>query len=206
MIGGVIRGVYGIVDVTPARPPAAATQLAKELLAGGVRILQLRAKELPARATLALARELRALTEQAGALFVINDRADLAVLAGADAVHLGQDDLPAGAVRSWLPERIGIGVSCHSPAQVAAVEHADYIGYGPIFGTLSKARPDPVVGLESLAAIKAAHPDLPVVAIGGIALDRLREVKRTGADAAAMISALDGIEAARRAVAIWEER
>lgn len=200
-----IRGIYGIVDVTAERSSDCARQLAGELLEGGVRILQLRAKSIPARAFLELARELRELTQRAEAALVINDRPDIALLAGADAVHLGQEDLPAHAVRSWLPAGIELGVSCHDPAQAnEAAVIADYIGYGPIFTTSSKADPDPVVGLDGLASIRSAHPDLAIVAIGGIDLDRLASVKRAGADAAAMISALTGKEAAQRAVAIWE--
>jgi thiamine-phosphate pyrophosphorylase len=196
-----IEGIYAIVDVTADRPPERASRLARELVAGGVRTLQLRAKSLPARRFLELARELRALD----AFLVINDRPDIAVLAGADAVHLGQDDLPPAAVRSWIPKEMKLGVSCHDPAQAsAAAALADYIGYGPVFPTASKANPDPIVGVEGLAAIKIAHPALPVVAIGGIDLARLPSVKRAGADAAAMISALADRSSAERAIAIWE--
>jgi thiamine-phosphate pyrophosphorylase len=99
-----------------------------------------------------------------------------------------------------------LGVSCHNPPQVAAAAQvADYVGYGPVFATATKQNPDPVVGIAGLAAIKRAHPSLPVVAIGGIDLDRLASVKQTGADAAAMISALRDREAARRAIEIWED-
>ena len=196
-----IRGIYGIVDVTDRRPPESASQLARELLSAGVRILQVRAKSLSAREFLQLLRELRPEVP----FLVVNDRPDLAVLAGADAVHLGQEDLPAADVRSWIPAEMKLGVSCHDPAQAeAASKIADYIGYGPVFATSSKPNPDPVVGLQGLAAIVRAHPSLPVVAIGGIDLDRLAGVKRTGADAAAMISALVDGEAARRAIQIWE--
>jgi thiamine-phosphate pyrophosphorylase len=195
-----ICGIYGIVDVTEARSPEMARQLAKDLVAGGVRILQLRAKALSARKFLDLARDLRALD----VFFVINDRPDIALLAGADAVHLGQDDLPPAAVRSWIPSEMMLGVSCHNPEQAqAAAEVADYLGYGPIFTTGSKVNPDPVVGLEGLAAIKREHPEVPIVAIGGIDLVRLPAVRQTGADAAAMISALVDRAAAERAVALW---
>lgn len=200
-----IGGVYAIVDVTAGRPPDAATRLARELLEGGIRVIQLRAKALPARAFLALARELRELTRAAGAAFVVNDRPDIAVLAGAEAVHLGQDDLPAAAVRAWLPASIRIGVSCHDPAQArAAAGVADYIGYGPVFATATKANPDPVVGVDGLRRIRSEHSELPVVAIGGIDLDRLAAVKSTGVEAAAMISALTGAQTAARAISIWE--
>lgn len=203
-----IEGVYGIVDVRSKTPQSEAIATASDLLEGGIRILQLRAKDLPSRSLLHLARALRAVTREAGAFFVVNDRPDVALLVEADAVHLGQDDLPAEAIRSWLPRSIRIGVSCHSPADVAAVRAADYVGYGPVFATRSKAAPDPVVGLDSLAAVVQAHPSLPVVAIGGIDLRALGPVRRTGAAAAAMISALvaepDVRATARRAVASWE--
>jgi thiamine-phosphate pyrophosphorylase len=197
-----MRGIYAIVDVGPSRSVEDARQLARALVAAGVAMLQLRAKTLSARELLHLARDLRGVAPW----FVVNDRPDIALLAGADGVHLGQDDLPPEAVRRWLPAQMKIGVSCHDPAQAAAAAAvADYIGYGPVFATSSKANPDPVVGLEGLAAVKRAHPRLPVVAIGGIDLDRLALVKRTGADAAAMISALSSGDAARRAIEIWEQ-
>ncbi len=200
-----IDGIYAIVDVTAARPPAEASRRARALLAGGVRTLQLRAKALATRPFLQLARELRAMTADLGAAFIVNDWADLAVLAEADAVHLGQDDLPVEAVRAFLPARMKIGVSCHDPEQLAAAAGAaDYVGYGPIFPTASKANPDPVVGLDALRAARSAHPALAIVAIGGIDLTRLAHVRRTGVAAAAMISAMTDAGAARRAISIWE--
>lgn len=205
-----IRGVYGIVDVRRETPEAEAEALAEALLCGGIEILQLRAKVLPTRRLLELARRMRVLTREAGATFVLNDRPDVAVLAEADAVHLGQEDLPLEAVRNWLPASIRIGISCHTPEDVRAAEAADYVGYGPVFATTTKVNPDPVVGLVGLEEVVRAHPALPVVAIGGIDLSRLPAVRRTGAAAAAMISALsrgrNAEAAARQAVTRWEEQ
>ena len=114
----------------------------------------------------------------AGVPFCVNDRLDVALAVGADAVHLGQDDLPLADARADR-RRAGslIGFSTHNPAQAAAAVAggADYIGFGPIFDTRSKLRPDPTVGVEGLRAVAAASP-IPVVAIGGITLDTVASV------------------------------
>lgn len=174
-------------------PPERVLEVTDALLAGGAQTLELRGKVLPARDLLELARGMLGRTRAAGARLLVNDRPDVALLAGADGVHLGQEDLPATEVRRWLPAQMLIGVSCHSPpqaAQAAAEGAADYIGYGPVYPTGSKKNPDPVVGLEELGRVCATHPALPVVAIGGIGVERLVAVRRAGARSAAMISAL----------------
>lgn len=204
-----ISGPYGIVDVSPTTPPSAASALLEALLDGGIRIVQLRAKALPGGPLLALAQTFRRQTRARGAWLVINDRPDVATLAEADAVHLGQDDLPLAQVRPWVPATLRIGVSCHSLAQVeaACAAGADYLGYGPVFPTRSKADPDPVVGLAGLGAACARAGSTPVVGIGGITLAELSAVRAAGARGAAMISALaqapDPTAAAREAVARW---
>lgn len=203
-------GLYPILDVGPRTPPEAAPALAAAYLQGGARLLQLRAKTLAARPFLELARALVPLVHRAGGRLIINDRPDLAWMAEADGVHLGQDDLPAEAVRPWLPAKMIIGVSCHNEVDLLAVANAgvaDYCGYGPIFPTGSKANPDPVVGLPGLAAAVKTFPGLPLVAIGGLTRQNLTEVAATGVSGAALIADLlagpDPTAACREAVAAF---
>ena len=157
-------------------------------------MVQLRAKFLSPRAVLPLARRLASLCRERGVPFCVNDRLDLALAAEADAVHVGQDDIPVQAVREVLT-RLGrpliVGVSTHDERQAleAAAAGADYIGFGPVFQTMTKANPDPVVGLERLGRVAAASP-VPVVAIGGITLDRVASVAAQGVWAAALIGAV----------------
>jgi thiamine-phosphate pyrophosphorylase len=188
----VIRGVYPILDL--ARVPAERARVTLEqLLEGGAKVVQLRAKTAAAGPLLTLASELAAICRAAGARFIVNDRPDVALLAGAGGVHLGQEDLLAPAVRRWLPTELVIGVSCHSIDQLsAAIEAggADYLAYGPIFETRSKSRPDPTVGLAGLALARAKAGGRPLVAIGGITVDRVAAVRAAGADAVAMIAGL----------------
>jgi len=125
--------------------------------------------------------------------FWINDRADLALLAGAAGLHLGQDDLPLRAARQLLGRGVSLGLSTHDLAQAeaAAEAGADLIGYGPVFATASKENPDPCVGLSGLAAAcRAAR--IPVVAVGGIAPDNAAQVAACGPAYAAVISAVCG--------------
>ena len=122
---------------------------------------------------------------------VINDRADVAKMLGADGVHLGQDDLPPSRVRALVGPDVWIGCSTHNEAQFRAAgrEPADYLALGPIFATGSKENPDPVVGLAELARLRPLTAK-PLVAIGGIARDNVRQVLEAGADAVAVISDL----------------
>src|SRR5262249_19903474 len=134
---------------------------------------------------------------------IVNDRLDVALLVGADGVHLGQDDLALEDAR-----RIGrgliIGVSTHNLEQVRASAGADYLGFGPVFATATKERPGPVRGLDGRAAAARAAAPVPVVAIGGIIVERAADVAATGAAAAAVIAAVNGAPdptAAARAIA-----
>jgi thiamine-phosphate diphosphorylase len=193
-----MRGYYAILDATSEMltDAGAIDARAKAMLAAGPCCLQLRAKAATARAIEAAGRRLQGLCQAAGVPFCVNDRLDVALAIGADVVHLGQDDLSladaqrvrADAGRSDLR----IGFSTHNRAQAleAAAAGADYIGFGPVFGTRSKANPDPTVGLDALAAICSAVT-VPVVAIGGISLDAVPKVARAGASAAAIIAAID---------------
>jgi thiamine-phosphate pyrophosphorylase len=205
------RGYYAIVDAKPEglEDLDALAARAAKLLAAGPCCLQLRAKGADGAAMYAAALRLRDLCREARLPFCVNDRLDVALAAGADVVHLGQEDLPlaeARRVRALAKaEGMVIGFSTHSRAQaLAAVEGgADYIGFGPVFSTGSKANPDPVVGLEALAEV-CRLVSVPVVAIGGIALEAVPSVVRAGASAAAVIGAVNAApdpEAAARVVA-----
>jgi thiamine-phosphate pyrophosphorylase len=192
-----MRGFYAILDA-PASwldDPEALERRARQLLAAQPCCLQLRAKGSSARALAAAARPLVRVCQAAGVPFCVNDRLDVALSVGADAVHLGQDDLPLDeALRVRAASGRGdllIGFSTHDLTQAlaAAAGGADYIGFGPVFATGSKVNPDPVVGLDQLADVCRAV-SVPVVAIGGIALEAVRSVASAGASAAALIAAI----------------
>lgn len=154
------------------------------------------------RRALEIALALRAVTRECRALLLVNDRLDLAVAAGADGVHLGQDDLPVGMARKILGPDVLIGLSITHPDQLGApdVLDADYLGVGAVFPTSSKTDAR-YTGLELLAAARAAV-DLPIVAIGGITVENAAAAVRAGADVLAVISAIaaapDPGSAARR--------
>ena len=183
--------LYPIADAAPGRDVIA---LGEQMLAGGARWLQLRAKEASTRELIDLARAMRQRTDRAGAALIINDRADVAKLVGAAGVHLGQDDLSPAAARALLGNAGVIGVSTHNLDQVDAAIAAggiDYLAFGPIFATASKRDPDPVQGLDVLRQVRARCP-LPLVAIGGIDASTAAAVRAAGADAVAVISAICG--------------
>ena len=181
--------LYAIVDpLNTGRNPVA---LAEALLAGGARCLQLRLKPAASRDVLEAARAIHPLARAAGALFLVNDRPDIAMLAGADGVHLGQDDLPPAAARRALGAGHIVGVSTHDLDQVraAVAAGADYIAVGPIYATTSKAGALPPRGLDLVRAARPLVP-CPLVAIGGIDATTAPDVIAAGADAVAMIGAL----------------
>jgi thiamine-phosphate diphosphorylase len=189
-----ISGFYAVLD---RDDPA----LAEALLASA-RVLQVRLKPASTQQIVAAARRAREITRRHGALLVINDRVDVALEVGAEGVHLGQDDLPLAAARTLAPGLI-VGISTHDLHQVAAAQGADYLGFGPVFATSTKANPDPVRGVEMLAAAVQASK-IPVIAIGGITPTRAGEVALAGAAGACAISAVNGaadVTAAGRAVA-----
>jgi thiamine-phosphate pyrophosphorylase len=182
-------GLYAIVDAERTgveRAPG----LVEAVLAGGCGVLQLRAKALPDSTWLSLARELRMLCHRAGCPFIVNDRADIARLGDADGLHLGQSDLPIEAARKVVGS-MPIGVSTHNVSQArdAETRGADLIGFGPIFPTASKDRPDPTVGVEALRQT-VGSVRVPVVAIGGIDLGRIASVAKAGSRWIAVIGAL----------------
>ncbi|MBK7951213.1 MAG: thiamine phosphate synthase [Deltaproteobacteria bacterium] len=189
--GDAYRGLHVLVDDDPrwGRDPV---EQARAACRARVPVVQLRAKRAGDRVALAWAREIRALTRAAGSRFVVNDRFDLALLADADAVHLGQDDLSPSAIPRAVRARLAVGRSTHTPEQLAAArdEDVDYVAYGPVFGTRSKDSPFAARGLEALAdAVRLAAPR-PLVAIGGLERDHLPLLRALGVAGVAVISAV----------------
>jgi thiamine-phosphate pyrophosphorylase len=188
-----IPGLYAIVDVDSlARAGRAPLDFARRALdAGPLAALQLRAKSAGARDLLALAAALRPFCVDAKTPFFVNDRPDVAWLAGADGVHLGQDDLPLDLARRVAPG-LQVGVSSHVPSEFAAalLTDADYVALGPVYATASKADAAPVVGVPTLRSLCAAAGARAVVAIGGITLANAGEIRDAGARAGAVIGAL----------------
>lgn len=184
-----LPALYAIVDpLDTGRTP---TDLADAYLAGGARLLQLRLKGASSRALYDEALAIRAATRAAGALFVVNDRPDVAAAVGADGVHLGQDDVPVAVARAVLgPDRF-VGVSTHDldEARAAIAAGADYLGVGPVYDTTSKVGALPARGFDLVRAVRALT-DRPLVAIGGIDATTAPAVRDAGADAIAMIGAL----------------
>jgi thiamine-phosphate pyrophosphorylase len=181
--------------VTPGDPPAGPlNEFLPRVLEAGVDIVQLRDKHLEARPLLELAAVVRRRTREFGALFLVNDRVDLAIAAGADGVHVGQQDLsPAEARRQMGPQAV-IGLSTHTPGEVlaAASSEADYVAVGPVYATPTKPG-RPAVGTE-LVRFAAEHPAQPFFAIGGIDRSNLTKVLGAGASRVAVVRALTEAE------------
>jgi len=185
--------LYAILD--PEQTKGRSPELVLgELLAAGVKILQLRAKIMTPRDFLQLARVTRALTASHGCRFIVNDRMDVALACDADGVHLGQKDLPLHAARKLLANKI-IGISTHDLEQAREAEKggADYIGFGPMFGTSTKQTGYAPRGLKMLREIRIAVR-LPVVVIGGITEANVAQVWQAGAESAAIISEILGAD------------
>ena len=197
--------LYGIYDPTQSKGRPL-DKVLKELITGGGRMVQLRFKELPAKEFLDLALEAKRETARVGCLLIVNDRVDVAMAAGADGVHLGQEDLPLAVARRLLGRKI-IGISTHNLSQALEAQQggADYIGFGPILGTRTKQTGYAPRGLDMLREVRRAV-SLPIVAIGGLSEENVREVWQAGADAVAMISSLVGAkdisEATQRILAL----
>jgi thiamine-phosphate pyrophosphorylase len=192
-----MHGLYAIVDVTTlARRGLPVVEVARAIARARPAALQLRAKELSPREALTLLRAIHPICREEGLPLFANDRADLAVLAGCEGVHVGQEDLPVSVIRRIAPG-LRIGLSTHNLDELerAISDRPDYVAFGPIFSTQSKARHEPEVGLLELSRAVKACP-VPVVAIGGIDLARAREVAPR-APASAIIAGLlpDDIEA-----------
>ena len=164
-------------------------KLAQDLAEAGVRLLQYRNKTAPARELLKTSREIAGILNAAETSLIVNDRADVAALDDAAGVHVGQEDVDVEDARSLVGPDKWVGVSTHNLEQFQAAVNssADYIAVGPIFSTETKANPDPVVGLDFVRRARALTGK-PIVAIGGITLERAAAVIAAGADAVAVIS------------------
>jgi thiamine-phosphate pyrophosphorylase len=196
-----LRGLYVVLDPQVAGERDL-RQVAAAALKGGAKLLQLRDKLSEKGRQLPLALALAAMCRDAGALFLVNDHADLALAAGAHGVHLGQQDLPVDAVRTFVPSDFIIGCSTNNPeeARQAEAARADYVSVGRLFPTGSKLNTRPAT-LDTLRAVRAAV-SLPICAIGGINESNIDSVVAAGADMAAVIAAVvaapDPEAAARR--------
>jgi len=194
-------GLHVLADDDPRwqRDPVEQAQAA---CAGGAAVVQLRAKLAPDRVALAWGEAIRTATRRAGALFCVNDRIDLALACDADAVHLGQDDLPPARIPHDWRARLAVGRSTHTPEQVARAceEPVDYVAFGPVFESGSKQQEWGARGLAALAdAVNAAAPR-PVVAIGGIDASRVAALRAAGAAGFAVIAAVAGAASPESAV------
>jgi len=165
-------------------------QWLEAVLAGGARIVQLRDKYSDDLTLYQKALVFREKTNKAGALFIVNNRVDIALLSHADGVHLGNNDLPAGAVRNMAPELL-IGVSCNRPEQAATARErgASYFNIGPLFQTKTKKNLTPFLGVEAIATF-TEHCDLPYTVMGGIKLDHVPHLAARGAQRIAVVTAL----------------
>jgi thiamine-phosphate pyrophosphorylase len=211
----VLPRLYVILDAALITSPE--RDCALSLAEAGVRFLQYRNKSATARQYLDSSRARAELLCPKGVSFFVNDRPDVAFLAGASGVHVGQDDLEVEQARRVVGSEKLVGVSTHNLEQFqrAAAGSADYIAVGPVFSTSSKANPDPVVGVDFIRKVRSLT-DKPIVAIGGITLERAAAVIEAGADSVAVISGilsapnpaqlarqyLETLEAAKRAAAI----
>jgi thiamine-phosphate pyrophosphorylase len=183
----VLPRLYVILDAALLTVPE--TECAQKLVDAGVRLMQYRNKQASPREFFELSKRLSSSLIPQGVNFVVNDRADVAMAAGASGVHVGQEDLRAEAARSVIGAGKLVGVSTHNLEQFeeAAYTSANYIAVGPVFSTSTKANPDPIVGTEFIRQMRKLT-DKPIVAIGGITLERAAEVTAAGADSVAVIS------------------
>jgi thiamine-phosphate diphosphorylase len=189
-----LRGLHVLADDAPHWKHDPVEQ-ARAACRGGASVVQLRAKLAVDREALAWALRIRELTRRAGVLFIVNDRFDLALAAGADGVHLGQEDLPPARIPERAREALLVGRSTHTLEEAAAAcrEPIDYAAFGPIFGTRSKTSPYDARGVEALARVVRLVAPRPAVAIGGIDEGKATQIAAVGAGAA-VISAVAGAE------------
>ncbi|MBU4310347.1 thiamine phosphate synthase [bacterium] len=190
--------LYVIIDRSMMRGRSP-IQIAREAIAGGATALQLRAKDLESRDLCHLASSLKKVAKKKKALFIVNDRIDIAQAVDADGVHLGQEDLPIKIARKLLGRNKIIGATVRNLSQAlkAQREGADYVSLGPIFSTKTKKDLPPPRGLKTIAQIKEKIR-LPLIAIGGINRDNVASVIRAGADGVAAASAVVGAKNIRK--------
>jgi thiamine-phosphate pyrophosphorylase len=184
-------GRFHVLTDTALQTCFSHVQLAEFALAGGADTIQLREKGGSTKEMIRSAVEMQRICRKAGATFIVNDRVDVALASGADGVHLGQEDFPIPLARKLLGQKAVIGGSASTmeEARTCLAEGADYIGFGPVFPTESKADAGPVSGLEVLRHIVETIP-VPVVAIGGITTENAYLVMNAGAHGIAVISAV----------------
>jgi len=189
----VLPPLYAILDPEQTKGRAPESVL-RDLLDGGAAILQLRVKTMAPSEFFQLAQRARSETRARGCRLIVNDRVDIALACNADGVHLGQDDLPLAVGRQLMGTKI-VGISTHDieQAQEAELNGADYIGFGPMFGTTTKNTGYAARGIDMLRQIRAAVK-LPIVAIGGINEQNVKQVWQAGADSAAIISDILGAD------------
>ena len=197
-----LSGLYVIID-TQALKGRHHVEVARQVIRGGAKVIQLRDKTLGPKELLPVARQLSNLCTEQGVLFIMNDYLDLTIETEADGLHLGQSDLPVAVARKLLPidKIVGCSTTTVEMALAAQAEGADYIAVGSMYPTSSKEAAK-VVGLEVLCQVRRAV-SVPLVAIGGITRDNVAEVMAAGADAVAVISAVlgaDSPEAAAREI------
>lgn len=174
-------------------------QIVKAALAGGVRLVQLREKEMPLPKFIRLAEEIRAMTKKAKALLIINDRLDIALAVGADGVHLGQSDLPVAYARKIAPDLI-IGASTHSLKEALAAQKAgaSYINIGPLFPTRTKKWNKQFLGIQKMRQI-ASKIKIPFTVMGGIKAEHIPDLRRAGVQTIAVVTAITAAEDPRQA-------
>ena len=198
-----LSGLYLVLD-TRALKGRDAVEVAARAIRGGAKVIQLRDKQLMRGEVLGIARRLKEICAEKGVLFIVNDYLDIALAAGADGLHLGQEDLPLAEARRLLPIDSLIGCSATSLSQAVRAQAggADYVAVGSIYPTLSKEK-FKLVGLETLRRVRS-RVSLPLIAIGGIDHTNVKEVMKAGATGVAVISAVmgaDDVEEATRRLA-----
>src|SRR5216110_392837 len=204
----VLPRLYVILDAALLTIPE--TECARQLVDAGVRMLQYRHKAASPRELLEGAKRLSAALVRQAVTFIVNDRPDVASLAGANGVHVGQEDLGVEDARAVVGPGKLVGISTHNRAQFeqAAATSADYIAVGPVFSTSTKANADPVVGTGLIREVRSLT-DKPIVAIGGITLERAADLVRAGAHSVAVVSdilrARDPARRARQFIKILQE-
>lgn len=176
------------------------------VLAAGVRLVQIREKDLPDSALYARALEFRKRTTRAGALLIVDDRVDIALAVDADGVHLGQADMPVAAARRVAPDLI-VGASCHNLDEALAAQEAgaSYVNIGPIFPTQTKSLASGPVGVEMISTV-APHLRIPWTTMGGITLDNIRQVLDRGARRVAVVTAVTAAPDVQAAARLLRER
>jgi thiamine-phosphate pyrophosphorylase len=181
----VFPNLYAILDTSLLT--TAELALAETLARSGVELMQYRSKNAPSRDYYEMSRKLSTTLKKSGVRFIVNDRPDVALLTGAGGVHVGQEDLGVEEAREICGKERWVGISTHTFEQVAAADRtsADYIAFGPVFPTTTKQNPDAVVGTELLRRVRQMTRK-PIVAIGGITVERAAEVYAAGADSVAV--------------------